>query len=248
MQSHLQATLKRRTSPKGFCTPFRVCLHRINKATKRMYVSFISFTQKGVNIMAITSGYKPMGLTAPEILDYNTRLHAERNGQATKTLTPVSQPKPVQVSQPKPEPKPVQVSQPKPESNLSYTASEKQPIQVSEPEPEQQDKSTKRFALRLTVKQRNQLRKLKKSWGLSTESAVIKKLIDDSKEENNISNLSHQITELTEIKTELNRIGININQIAKKANQLNMTADELNAVMQYMNDVCEVIYGKGLKQ
>lgn len=194
-----------------------------------MYVSFISFTQKGVNIMAITSGYKPMGLTAQEMLDYNTRLHAERNGQATKTLTPVSQPKPVQASQPKPEPKPVQASQPK-------------------PEPEQQDKSTKRFALRLTVKQRNQLRKLKKSWGLSTESAVIKKLIDDSKEENNISNLSHQITELTEIKTELNRIGININQIAKKANQLNMTADELNAVMQYMNDVCEVIYGKGLKQ
>lgn len=182
-----------------------------------MYVSFISFTQKGVNIMAITSGYKPMGLTAQEMLDYNTRLHAERNGQATKTLTPVSQPKPVQASQPK-------------------------------PEPEQQAKSTKRFALRLTVKQRNQLRKLKKSWGLSTESAVIKKLIDDSKEENNISNLSHQITELTEIKTELNRIGININQIAKKANQLNMTADELNAVMQYMNDVCEVIYGKGLKQ
>ena len=213
-----------------------------------MYVSFISFTQKGVNIMAITSGYKPMGLTAQEMIDYNTRLHAERNGQATKTLTPVSQPKPVQASQPKSEPKPVQASQPKPEPNLSYTASEKQPIQVSEPEPEQQDKSTKRFALRLTVKQRNQLRKLKKSWGLSTESAVIKKLIDDSKEENNISNLSHQITELTEIKTELNRIGININQIAKKANQLNMTADELNAVMQYMNDVCEVIYGKGLKQ
>lgn len=169
--------------------------------------------------MALVSGYTPT--------DY---------GQAKETKVVMPQPK----------------APTKPEPNLS----ERQPQQMAKMMPqtaptqqhEQVDKSTKRFALRLTSKQRNQIKKLQKSWGLSTESAVIKKLIDDSKEEKNTSNLSHQIAELTEIKTELNRIGININQIAKKANQLNMTADELNAVMQYMNDVCNIIYGKGLKQ
>lgn len=178
--------------------------------------------------MAITSGYTPMHL------------------RPAKTLQPVS-------SQPAPAPKPQSMPQPKPQPNLSQT----QPLKVAETEPtkpapqqpaEPTEKSSKRFALRLTTKQRQQVKRLQKSWGLSTESAVIKKLIDDSKEEQNTNDLALQISELTVIKTELNRIGININQIAKKANQLNMSADDLNAVMKYMNDVCNIIYGKGLKQ
>lgn len=172
--------------------------------------------------MAITSGYTPMN------------------------LRPASTPKPV-VSQPASTPKP----QPMPQPNLS---SQPEKVAVTEQKPapqqsaEQTEKSTKRFALRLTTKQRNQIKKLQKSWGLSTESAVIKKLIDDSKEENNSSGLALQVAELTAIKTELNRIGININQIAKKANQMGMTMDDLNAVMQYMKDVCDIIYERGLKE
>lgn len=135
--------------------------------------------------------------------------------------------------------------------NLSQTAQTIQPVQQpqNEPktEPKQVEKSTKRFALRLTTKQRAQVKRLKKSWGLSTESAVIKKLIDDSKDERNSNDLAIQINELTAIRMELNRIGININQIAKKANQVQMSMDDLNAVMHYMNEVCEVIYGKGLE-
>lgn len=156
----------------------------------------------------------------------------------TKTLQPV-------VSQPATTPN----IQPMPQSNLSQMQPEKvtakpQPQQTTE----QTEKSTKRFALRLTSRQRRQVKRLQKSWGLSTESAVIKKLIDDSKEENNSNDLALQINELTAIKTELNRIGININQIAKKANQMGMSMNDLNAVMNYMNDVCKVIYGKGLKK
>lgn len=139
--------------------------------------------------------------------------------------------------------------------NLSQTTQTIQPVPTPKAEPkieptEQQkiaDKSTKRFALRLTAKQRAQIKKLQKKWGLSTESAVVKKLIEDSKEERNSSDLALQINELTAIKIELNRIGININQIAKKANQLDMTTDDLNAVMQYMQDVCNLIYAKELK-
>lgn len=134
--------------------------------------------------------------------------------------------------------------------NLSYTAQPTQPVPTSKTDTKEQqkevDKSNKRFALRLTAKQRNQIKKLKKSWDLSTESAVIKKLIDDSREENNSNDLALQINELTAIRMELNRIGININQIAKKANQVQMSMDDLNVVMRYMNEVCEVIYGKGL--
>ena len=130
--------------------------------------------------------------------------------------------------------------------------SQPQPVKVAVTQPtskevtEQAEKSTKRFALRLTSKQRSQIKKLQKTWSLSTESAVIKKLIDDSKEEN-INYLAQQVKELAEIKTELNRIGININQIARKANQLQMSMDDLNAVMKYMKDVCDIIYGKELK-
>ncbi len=173
--------------------------------------------------MSITSGYTPMNL------------------RPIKGIQPTA-------SQPAPAPKP----QPMPQPNLSP-----QPEKVAVTEPQKStpkepteptEKSTKRFALRLTTKQRNQIKKLQKSWGLSTESAVIKKLIDNSKEEQNSNDLALQIRELTAIKTELNRIGININQIAKKANQMDMTMDDLNAVMKYMNDVCEVIYGKGLKE
>lgn len=150
---------------------------------------------------------------------------------------------------------------PKPQPNLSYTAPERQLVPASKIEPQiepqtapktaqeqQPDKSTKRFALRLTTKQRQQVKRLQKSWGLSTESAVIKKLIDDSKEEQNTNGLALQIGELTQIKSELNHIGININQIAKKANQMDMTMDDLNAVMRYMKDICDIIYGKGLKE
>lgn len=151
-------------------------------------------------------------------------------------------------SQPAPAPKP----QPMPQPNLSP---QPEKVAVTEPQKpasqqpaEPTEKSTKRFALRLTAKQRNQVKRLQKSWGLSTESAVIKKLIDDSKEENNSSDLALQINELIAIKTELNHIGININQIAKKANQMDMTMNDLNAVMQYMKDVCDIIYGKGLKE
>ena len=173
--------------------------------------------------MAITSGYTPMRL------------------RPIKGLQPTA-------SQPAPAPKP----QPMPQPNLSQT----QPVKVAETEQqkpasqqpaEPTEKSTKRFALRLTQKQRNQVKRLQESWGLSTESAVIKKLIDDSKEIQNNDTLALQINELTAIKKELNHIGININQIAKKANQMGMTMDDLNAVMQYMNDVTNIIYGKGLK-
>lgn len=173
--------------------------------------------------MAITSGYTPMNL------------------RPIRGIQPTA-------SQPAPAPKP----QPMPQPNLSP-----QPEKVAVTEPQKSapkepteptEKSTKRFALRLTTKQRNQIKKLQKSWGLSTESAVIKKLIDDSKEENNSSDLALQIGELTAIKTELNRIGININQTAKKANQMGMTMEDLNAVMKYMKDVCDIIYGKGLKE
>lgn len=157
----------------------------------------------------------------------------------TKTLQPVVQ-----------SPVSTQTPQPKTEPNLSQTAQTIQPVQTSKTDTKEQqkevEKSTKRFALRLTSKQRAQVKRLKKAWGLSTESSVIKKLIDDSKEENKSSDLTLQVNELTAIKMELNRIGININQIAKKANQLDMTMDDLNAVMRYMNEVCEVIYGKEL--
>lgn len=157
-------------------------------------------------------------------------------------LRPIKGLQPV-ASQPASAPKP----QPMPQPNLSQS----QPVKVAETAPQQPaeptEKSTKRFALRLTSKQRQQVKRLQKSWGLSTESAVIKKLIDDSKEEQNSNDLALQISELTAIKTELNRIGININQIAKKANQMGMTMDDLNAVMKYMKDVCDIIYGKGLK-
>lgn len=151
-------------------------------------------------------------------------------------------------SQPASAPKP----QPMQEPNLSPQPEKVAVTEPQKPAPqqpaEQAEKSNKRFALRLTSKQRNQIKKLQKSWGLSTESAVIKKLIDDSKEENNSSGLALQIGELTAIKTELNHIGININQIAKKANQMDMTMDDLNAVMRYMKDVCDIIYGKGVKE
>ena len=177
---------------------------------------------KGSENMAITSGYTPMN------------------------LRPASTPKPV-VSQPASAPKP----QPMPQPNLSPQPEKVAVTEPQKPAPqqsaEQTEKSTKRFALRLTTKQRNQIKKLQKSWGLSTESAVIKKLIDNSKEEQNSNDLALQIGELTAIKTELNRIGININQIAKKANQMGMSIDDLNVVMQYMSDVTNIIYGKGLK-
>lgn len=152
--------------------------------------------------------------------------------QQQKVLQPVSAPTP-NLSQP--QPVKVAVTQPK-----------EQPKPTKKESTEQTEKSTKRFALRLTSKQRQQIKKLKKSWGLSTESAVIKKLIDDSKEEN-INYLAQQVKELAEIKTELNRIGININQIARKSNQLQMSMYDLNAVMKYMKDVCDIIYGKELK-
>lgn len=131
------------------------------------------------------------------------------------------------------------------EPTLSY-AQVKQPVPTPKEEPQQIEKSTRRFALRLTQKQRAQVKKLKKAWNLSTESAVIKKLIDNSKEENNSNDLARQVKELAEIKAELNRIGININQIAKRANQVQMSMDDLNAVIQYMQDVCNLICGKEL--
>ncbi len=173
--------------------------------------------------MAITSGYTPMN------------------------LRPINGIQPT-ASQPAPAPKPQPMQEPMPQPNLSP---QPEKVAVTEPKPqpaEQGEKSNKRFALRLTTKQRQQVKRLQKSWGLSTESAVIKKLIDDSKEENNSSDLALQINELTAIKKELNRIGININQIAKKANQMGMSMDDLNAVMQYMKDVCDIIYGKELKR
>ncbi len=173
--------------------------------------------------MSITSGYTPMNL------------------RPIRGIQPTA-------SQPAPAPKP----QPMPQPNLSPQPEKVAVTEPQKPAPkepaEPTEKSTKRFALRLTQKQRNQIKKLQKSWGLSTESAVIKKLIDDSKEEQNSNDLALQIGELTAIKTELNHIGININQIAKKANQMDMTMDDLNAVMRYMKDVCDIIYGKGLKE
>ena len=173
--------------------------------------------------MAITSGYTPVNL------------------RPIKGLQPTAS-QPAQASKPQPMPQPILSPQPE---KVAVTEPQKpapqQPTEATE-------KSTKRFALRLTTKQRQQVKRLQKSWGLSTESAVIKKLIDDSKEENNSNDLALQINELTAIKTELNRIGININQIAKKANQMQMSMDDLNAVMKYMSDVCDIIYGKGLKQ
>lgn len=176
--------------------------------------------------MSITSGYTPMNLRPIRGIQPT----ASQPAPAPKPQPNLSpQPEKVAVTEPQPQPKP----QPKP--------APKEPTEPTE-------KSTKRFALRLTVKQRQQVKRLQKSWGLSTESAVIKKLIDDSKEENNSNDLAQQVKELAEIKTELNRIGININQIAKKANQMDMTMDDLNAVMRYMKDICDIIYGKGLKE
>lgn len=169
--------------------------------------------------MSITSGYTPMNL------------------RPIRGIQPTA-------SQPAPAPKPQPNLSPQPEKVAVTEPQKTAPKEPAEPT----EKSTKRFALRLTQKQRNQIKKLQKSWGLSTESAVIKKLIDDSKEEQNSNDLALQIGELTAIKTELNRIGININQIAKKANQMGMTMDDLNAVMRYMKDVCDIIYGKGLKE
>lgn len=191
------------------------------RTRKEMYVTYIP-KRKGGNSMAIVSGYTPHAYTA----------------------SPHTQP---QQTQQKILQKPEQDLSQKAPERVPKTAPEKQPEQQLKQQLEQVDKSTKRFALRLTQKQRNQIKKLQKSWSLSTESAVIKKLIDDSKEENNSNDLALKIEELTQIKAELNRIGININQIAKKANQIGMTMDDLNAVMKYMNDVCEVIYGKGLR-
>lgn len=181
---------------------------------------------KGSENMAITSGYTPMNL------------------RPIKGVQPTA-------SQPAPAPKPQPMQEPMPQPNLSPQPEKVAVTQPQKPASQQPteptEKSTKRFALRLTVKQRQQVKRLQKSWGLSTESAVIKKLIDDSKEDQNENKLALQISELTQIKSELNHIGININQIAKKANQMGMTMDDLNAVMKYMSDVCEVIYGKGLR-
>lgn len=157
--------------------------------------------------------------------------------QQRKVLQPVSAP----MIQDEPN-----LSQPQP-VKVAVTQPQEQPKPTPKAQTERAEKSTKRFALRLTSKQRQQVKKLKKVWGLSTESAVIKKLIDDSREENNSSDLSRQVKELAEIKMALNRIGVNVNQIAKKANQVQMSMDDLNAVMQYMQDVCNLIYAKELK-
>lgn len=186
---------------------------------------------KGSDTMAITPGYTPMQLRPIKGLQPT----ASQSVPAPKPQPNLaqSQPEKVAVTAPQPQPKIEPKSQSKP--------APKEPTEATE-------KSTKRFALRLTTKQRNQVKRLQKSWGLSTESAVIKKLIDDSKEEQNSNALALQISELTAIKSELNRIGINVNQIAKKANQMGMTMDDLNAVMRYMKDVCDILYGKGLKQ
>lgn len=180
--------------------------------------------------MAITPGYIPMSL------------------RQAKTLQPVV---PHTVSVPMIQPIQELKSEPylskEQTIKVAETEPKLQPATVTQQQSEPQDKSTKRFALRLTAKQRNQVRRLQKSWGLSTESAVIKKLIEDAKEEKNTNDLALQIQELTQIKVELNRIGVNINQISRRANQLQMTTDDLNAVVKYMNDVCELIYKKGLK-
>ncbi len=177
--------------------------------------------------MSITSGYTPMNL------------RPIRGIQPTASQ-PASAPKPQPMQEPIPQPN----LSPQPEKVAVTEPQKPAPKEPTEPT----EKSTKRFALRLTVKQRQQVKRLQKSWGLSTESAVIKKLIDDSREENNSNDLAQQVKELAEIKTELNRIGININQIAKKANQMDMTMDDLNVVMKYMKDVCDIIYGKELKR
>lgn len=180
--------------------------------------------------MAITPGYIPMSLrqakTLQPVVPHTVSVPMIQPMQEAKTEPNLSKEKTIKVSETEPKLQPATVTQ-----------------QQSEP----QEKSTKRFALRLTTKQRNQVRRLQKSWGLSTESAVVKKLIEDAKEEKNTNDLALQIQELTQIKAELNRIGVNINQISKRANQLQMTTDDLNAVVKYMNDVCELIYKKGLK-
>lgn len=164
---------------------------------------------------------------------------------------------PSRQSQPQTAAKTLQQPTPKPAQQqpqiIPRTAPQTDPKLDPEPAPkpaQQQpqtapEKSTERVHFRLTKKQRSQLKKLQKKWGLATESAVVKRLIDESKEEENTATISAQIEELTRLRTELNRIGVNINQIAKKANQVQMTRDDLNAAMRYMNDVVGLIYQRG---
>ena len=162
----------------------------------------------------ITSGYKPLVTSAKD-------LH--------KAVPQQSQKQPVQHLQ-QPVQQPVQ-QQPK------------QPIQTAQQQ-EKQEKKTYQFHMRMTNKQRMKLKKLKKTWGLATDAAVVSKLIDSCSEaEKPTSDVVASVQELTQIHKELNKIGINVNQIAKAANQSALSHQDAVYIAQAAMMIKKVVYG-----
>lgn len=161
------------------------------------------------------------------------------HGYQTTTYTTSKSLQPLPTS-----PKKTQISEP----NLSVSAPKQATNPLLDTPPAEDnitaEKSDKRFALRLTNSQRSKIKQLRKDWNLSTDAAVIKKLIDaaDAKP---AQEKALQIEELSAIRNELNHIGININQIARKANQLQLTQTDLKSLVAYMNKVLIILYQKG---
>lgn len=163
----------------------------------------------------ITSGYKPLVTSAKD-------LH--------KTVQQQPQKQPVQQLQ-----QPVQQ-----EPKQAIQTPQQQPKQQQE----KQEKKTYQFHMRMTNKQRMKLKKLKKTWGLATDAAVVSKLIDSCSEaEKPTSDTVASVQELTQIRKELNKIGINVNQIAKAANQSALTHQDAVYIAQAAMMIKKVVYG-----
>ena len=165
----------------------------------------------------ITSGYTPLVRNAKD-------LHAARQQQLPK--------QPTQQLQQPPKQQPIQQQQ------------AIQAPQQAKQQQEKQEKKTYQFHMRMTNKQRMKLKKLKKTWGLATDAAVVSKLIDSCSEaEKPTSDTIASVQELTQIRKELNKIGINVNQIAKAANQSALTHQDAVYIAQAAMMIKKVVYG-----
>lgn len=163
----------------------------------------------------ITSGYTPLVRNAKD-------LHAARQQQPPKQPTQQLQQPPKQPTQQQAIQAPQQAKQ----------------------QQEKQEKKTYQFHMRMTNKQRMKLKKLKKTWGLATDAAVVSKLIDSCSEAKKPqSDVVASVQELTQIRKELNKIGINVNQIAKAANQSALTHQDAVYIAQAAMMIKKVVYG-----
>lgn len=170
----------------------------------------------------ITSGYTPLVRNAKD-------LHAARQQQPPKQPTQQLQQPPKQ---------PTQMQQP-----IQQQQAIQAPQQAKQQQ-EKQEKKTYQFHMRMTNKQRMKLKKLKKTWGLATDAAVVSKLIDSCSEaEKPTSDTIASVQELTQIRKELNKIGINVNQIAKAANQSALTHQDAVYIAQAAMMIKKVVYG-----